>query len=113
MHELSIAMSIVDIAIEYAQRDDAHEVREIEIEVGTLSGVVVDALDMAMEAAVKHTICDGAEWKITEVQARIRCPESGESHPVNSLFEPCPECGNYGHELIEGKELRVRSLLVD
>ena len=51
MHELSIAMSIVDIAADYAARDNAKCVTEIEIEVGTLAGVVIDALDFAMEAA--------------------------------------------------------------
>ena len=113
MHELSIAMSIVDIASDYAQRHDARHVREVEIEVGNLSGVVVDALDLAMEAAVKNTICEGAAWQIKEVRAKVRCPESGKEYPVDSLFEPCPECGAYGHELLQGKELRVVSLLVD
>lgn len=113
MHELSIAMSIVDIASEYAKEDNAQMVREIEIEVGTLSGVVIDALDMAMEAAVKNTICEHAEWKIVEVQAKILCDRSGTGYKVESMLEPCPECGEYGHALVQGKELRVCSLLVD
>ena len=71
MHELSIAMSIVDIAAEYAARDNAKCVTEIEIEVGTLAGVVIDALDFAMEAAIKNTkqFCD--EQGITEKAIKV------------------------------------------
>jgi len=113
MHELSIAMSIVDIAADYAARDHAKCVTEIEIEVGSLAGVVINALDFAMEAAIKNTICEGAEWKIIEVKARGSCPERKSSYEISDLYSPCPYCGEYGHKLMQGKELRVRSLLVD
>lgn len=113
MHELSIAMSIVDIASDYAARDRAKCVSEIEIEVGSLAGVVIDALDFAMEAAVKSTICEGAKWKFIEIIARGLCPEKNKSYEISDLYSPCPYCGKYGHELVQGKELRVKSLLVD
>ena len=113
MHELSIAMSIVDIASDYAARDHAKRVSEIEIEVGNMAGVVIDALDFAMEAAVKSTICEGAKWKFIEVAAMVTCPDKNKSYEISDLYSPCPHCGKYGHELIQGKELRVKSLLVD
>ena len=113
MHELSIAMSIVDIAADYAARDNAKCVTEIEIEVGTLAGVVIDALDFAMEAAIKNTICEGAKWNIIEINARASCPDKNRSYEISDLYSPCPYCGKYGHELTQGKELRVKSLMVD
>ncbi len=113
MHELSIAMSIVDLASDYAARDNAKHVSEIEIEVGSLSGVVIDALDFAMESAVKNTICEGAKWKIIEIKARGACPDKNTSYEISDLYSACPYCGKFGHELVQGKELRVKSLLVD
>lgn len=113
MHELSIAMSIVDIASDHARKDNADRVKEIEIEVGSLSGVVVEALNFAMEAAIKNSICDNAEWKIIEIPAMAICSQTKKKYPVNDLYSQCPYCGKYGHELILGRELRVKSLLVE
>ena len=113
MHELSIAMSIVEIAEEYAEKNEARKVNEIEIEVGSLSGVVIEALDFAMSAAIKNTICEQAGWKIIDVQAKSVCPSTGKEFVVTGLYEPCPYCNEYGHELIQGRELRVKSLIVD
>ena len=113
MHELSIAMSIVEIAEETALENKAKKVKEVEIEVGSLSGVVVEALDFAMSAAIKNTICEQAAWKIIEVQAKSVCPSTGKEFVVKELYEPCPYCNEYGHELIQGRELRVKSLIVD
>ena len=53
MHELSIAMNIIDIAGEYAAKANTKTINEIEIEVGELSGVVIEALEFAMENAKK------------------------------------------------------------
>ncbi len=113
MHEFSIAMSIVDIATEYAVEDKAEKVKEIEIEIGTLSGVVPEALELAMEAAVKNTICETAAWNIRILRAKMICPVSGREFQVETLTDPCPECGDYGHELTQGNELRVKSLQVE
>ena len=55
MHELSIAQSVVDLAEEVAEKEKADSVVSIDIEIGTLSGVVVDALEFAMEMTVKNT----------------------------------------------------------
>ena len=113
MHELSIAMSIVELAEEYAGKEHAEKVTELEIEVGDFSGVVIDALEFAMEEAVKESICQGAVWKIIPVHPLARCGSCGHTyHPV-SLFQPCPACGGYGAEILQGEELRLRSILVE
>ena len=113
MHELSIAIGIVDIASDHAKKNNARQVKEIEIEVGSLSGIVIDALDFAMDAAIKNSICDNAQWKIIEIPARSVCTTTKKEYPSNDLYSKCPFCGMYGHELISGRELRVKSLLVE
>ena len=44
MHELSIAMSIVDIVREEAVKAGGGEVTEVVVNIGSLSGIVADAL---------------------------------------------------------------------
>jgi hydrogenase nickel incorporation protein HypA/HybF len=50
MHELSIAMSIVDAAVEESQRRNL-KVSAVHLRLGALSGVVKDALLFSYEVA--------------------------------------------------------------
>ena len=113
MHELSIAMNIVEISTDYAIKNDSEKVLEMEIEVGELSGVVEEALDFAMGAAIKNTLCEGASWKIVKIKALAKCKSAGKTYELDNLYSACPFCNEYGHELVQGKELRLRSILVE
>ena len=50
MHEFSIALNIVDIASKTATDASATKINEVEIEVGILSGVIIEALEFALES---------------------------------------------------------------
>lgn len=56
MHELSLAMSIADIAKKTALKESATIVREIEIEVGDLAGVDTSALSFSLDAVIARDI---------------------------------------------------------
>ncbi len=113
MHEFSIAMSIVDIAADHARKENAETVREIEIEVGELSGVVIDALEFCLEAAVKESILEGAERKIVSIPGKARCRACSHEFGIHDLYDVCPKCNSPAPEIILGRELRVKSLLVE
>jgi len=59
MHELSIAMNIIDIADEYLKKSDAARIYNIDLEIGELSGIIPEALKFAMNHAVK-----GLFWRM-------------------------------------------------
>lgn len=113
MHELSIATNIVEIADQYVTKNGASKVLEIELEVGTLSGVVLDALEFAADAAFKDTILENAKRVIHQIEAKARCENCGHEFKVDNHFTPCPKCASFQSQLLEGTELRVVSLLVD
>lgn len=113
MHEFSIAVGIIDIALEHAESAGAKKVNEIELEIGELSGVIYDAMEMAMESAVKGTLLEGAAITIKKIPGRARCNSCGAEFELQQLFDPCPECGTFNPEIISGKELRVKSLNID
>ena len=60
MHELSLAVNIVEIAEENAQSAGVQKFDEIVLEIGTLSGVVIEALEMAMDSAFKNSVLEHA-----------------------------------------------------
>jgi len=113
MHEFSIAVSMVDIALEYADNSSATRVNNIELEIGELSGVVIDAMTFAMEAATKGTLLENARLNIVQVQARASCRLCSNEFKIENMFDACPKCGAYNPSIISGKELRVKSLNID
>ena len=113
MHEFSIAMSIIEIAETEAKKANANAVNELVLDVGTMSGIEFDALETAMEMAVKNTILEQAEIKINKIQAIARCTDCQTEFEVENVFDDCPNCGSLFHKILNGKELKVKSLVVD
>ena len=113
MHEFSIAMNVVEIAAEYAGKEKAKVVREIEIEVGELSGIVLEALEFALESAVKDTILEHARIVMTVIPGKARCIQCYYEYHTSDLFRSCPVCRSCAPDIIGGKELRVKSITVD
>jgi hydrogenase nickel incorporation protein HypA/HybF len=66
MHELSIAMSLVDLACEEKLRRDLPEVHAVHLRLGARSGVVQDALTFSFDLAAAGTCIEGAALKIDE-----------------------------------------------
>ncbi len=113
MHEMSIAQSIVEIASDYAVKNKAKWVSEIELEIGTLAGIEFDSLTFALDVCKNNTLLSKADVKINKVQARARCIDCSSEFEVIRLFDACPKCNSYATQLICGKELQVKSLVAE
>jgi hydrogenase nickel incorporation protein HypA/HybF len=66
MHELSIAMSIVEVASEEAERQGGARVGAVHLKLGKLSGVVREALLFSWDLACDETPIAGAKLAIEE-----------------------------------------------
>jgi hydrogenase nickel incorporation protein HypA/HybF len=113
MHEFSIAVSIVEIAEAEAQKANAVKVKELVLDVGTMSGIEFYALDTALEMAVKNTLLENASLKVNKIQARAKCTKCFHLFDLNQVYDPCPKCNSLFHELMSGKELQIKSIVVD
>ena len=113
MHELSIAKNIIDIARETARQNHINRITEIEIEVGGVSGIVIESLEFAMEMSVRNTILENAKTTIIKIPGKARCLNCNFEFEINSYYAQCPECQHYKFDVIQGKELRVKSLIAD
>ncbi len=113
MHEFSIAVSIIEIAEKEARKAGAAEITELTLDVGTMSGIEFYALDTALEMAVKKTMLERAKLTINKIQARAKCSECGNEFDINNVFDPCPKCTSLFHESLSGKELKIKSIIVD
>lgn len=112
MHELSVVMGILNIAKNETAKAGANEVEMIELEIGTLAGIEFDSLDFVWPSAVKNTVLENAVKKIDIVQAKGKCMECDTIFELENVYDPCPKCNNYLKGILQGKELRVKSLEV-
>jgi hydrogenase nickel incorporation protein HypA/HybF len=111
MHELSIAMSIVEMAEEESARHGGGKVRVVHLKLGKLSGVVKEALLSSYEMACESTSLEGSQLLIEEISIEVFCPQCEVARPVTSIqWFACPECGSATSEVLHGKELEVVAL---
>ena len=68
MHELSIALSIVEGVAEEAEQHGGGPVRAVHLRLGRLSGIVPEALLFSYEVACEGTSLQGSELRIEEVE---------------------------------------------
>jgi hydrogenase nickel incorporation protein HypA/HybF len=114
MHELSIALGIIDGAAEEAGRHGARSVQTVHMRLGALAGVVKAALESAFELAREGTLLAGARLDIEDVPAVVRCPACQRDHVLASLqCFTCPACGSPAAEVISGRDLEITALEIE
>jgi len=112
MHELSIAMSIVEMAQEEAERR-AVRVDAVHLELGPLSGVVAEALLFSYEMACSGTPLEGSRLVIKSIPIEVYCPACKTEKTLHSMqWFCCPECGAPTSDVIHGRELAITALEV-
>ena len=112
MHELSIVMGIIGIAETETAKAGGHAVEEIELDIGTLSTVDMDAFDFAWTQGVKDTLLEHSRKNVNRIEGQARCMDCDVRFSVQEVYDPCPACGGHLLEILQGKELRVKSLVV-
>jgi hydrogenase nickel incorporation protein HypA/HybF len=113
MHELSIVMSIIDIATKQIENSEATEIEEIELEIGALSGIEEKSFEFAWNQGVKNTALQNAVRKINHIEGVAGCMDCMIDFSIKNLFDACPICGGHFLNIKKGKELKVKSLLVN
>ena len=112
MHELSIALSILEVAGEEAERRGVR-VLAIHLRLGPLSGVVQEALLSAYEIARTGDALENADLLIEEVPVQVHCPTCQTTRPVVSVQQLCcAECGTPTPQVVSGRELEIVALEV-
>jgi hydrogenase nickel incorporation protein HypA/HybF len=111
VHELSIALSILDVAEEEAERRGGVHVEAIHFKLGTLSGLVKRALISAYELACEQTPFEGSRLIVEEVPVVVYCVQCQAERPVHSLQRfCCAACDTPASPVLQGRELQLAAL---
>jgi hydrogenase nickel incorporation protein HypA/HybF len=110
MHELSIAMSIVELAEEEIEQRGGR-ISAVHLKLGALSGVVKEALLSSYEMACADTCLEGSRLIFEDVPVIVFCPHCQAQRSLSSVqWFCCSECGTPTAEVVQGKELEVVAL---
>ncbi len=109
MHEVALAERALQIALATAEKNGGGRITKVRVLIGKASCVEPDTFRFAMEIAARHTLAQGCEIDIEHVPLRLRCRQCGSEHE-GELLAPCPVCQAIGLELLQGRELQIKSI---
>ena len=113
MHELSIALSLVELAREESLKHGG-QVTAVHIKVGRLSGVVSEALMSCYAMASADTPLDGSRLVIEDVPIIVFCARcESQFEPVGDIWFACPDCGESTPDVRQGRELQLVALEIE
>lgn len=114
MHELSVAMALLDQIEATALPRDAIRVHRATIRVGPLSGVEPDLLMRAFEVArLARSITTQTVLMIETAEVRVACPDCGGEGAASVNNLTCPHCGGRHTRLLHGDELLLLQVELD
>jgi hydrogenase nickel incorporation protein HypA/HybF len=117
MHELSIALGLVEVACEALAGCDPppNRVQSVLVRIGALSGVVSEALEFCYGLSVAGTPLEGSRLVVQEQPVVLFCPRCQENRTLDDdLGFRCPVCNTLTSQIVHGRELELVSMeLID
>ena len=110
MHELSIALSMIEQILEEAERNGGGAVEIVHLRLGVLSGIDGEALRFAYEMACEGTELAGSRLELKTIPLLVYCPQCATTHSPSVMEVLCPRCVTPAQEILEGRELDVSAL---
>src|SRR5687768_13575090 len=93
MHELSIAIDLIDAAAAEMERLGSAHLIAVHLRLGRLSGVVKEALVFSFDAAAAGTRIEGARLQIEDVPVIVWCSAcDAEWELPDHTRRRCPQC---------------------
>ena len=110
MHELSIAEDLSSIVLDEAKRAGLTNVSKVDISFGQMVQIVPDIFRFAFAECVRGTIAEAAEVDIEIIPLKMKCASCGNDFNVNNNRFVCLVCNSTELEIINGKELFIKSI---
>jgi len=114
MHELSLALNILDIASDESEARGGTDVKAIHIRLGPVSGVVKEALVSAFGLARESSPFSDCRLVIEDVPVCIDCPACEAECTAESIqVMRCSECSTPAARVISGDEMEITAMEIE
>ncbi len=107
--------NILQIILEYAEKNKAKKINSVNLKIGALSDVIPEWAQMYFDMLTKDTIAQQAKLVIEIVKVKIQCRSCQHSFTVSKPEEGfmCHSCESSDIEIVEGRELQVTSIDIE
>lgn len=132
MHEWALAEAVVMSVVEFARSRDASRVKRVVISLGELQAIDKEILSFALEELRKNSPLPIDEFVLEDEEAVFRCRacgfewrlrdvgELGEEVREYIHFVPevvhtylrCPKCGSPDFEVVRGRGVRIKEVVL-
>ncbi len=114
MHEVSVALGILDIAERECRAGGYTSVATVTVRVGRGGGILPEALDFAFQAVKANTLAREADFVIDVVPIGGSCNSCGREFETEEKFLfACPHCASPSFQIHKGYELQLVELEVN
>ncbi len=110
MHELRIAEDLSRIVIEVATKEKLSKVTAVNLSFGRLTAIVPEIFESAFREAVRDSISENAEVFIEIIPVKLKCCDCGNEYEMGDNNFLCYKCNSARTDIINGKELFVKSI---
>jgi len=110
MHELRIAEDLAAIVLEVAAKEKLTRVRKVSIAFGQLVSIVPEIFESAFNVAVIGSLAENTELSVEILNVRLKCKSCGNDFLLDSNLFSCTVCGATDMDIIQGKELFIKSI---
>lgn len=143
MHEVSLALGMVDELIRIADKNNAKNILKVNLKIGKMSGIVTDSLKFAFDAVkLEHPILISTAICIEEIPLVYECIDCGKTFspqdgsalsvrlsgfaeanespeatgadtPEDAVFPFCRDCNSFNLKVLSGEEMDIANLEVE
>lgn len=110
MHELSLAVEIVQIVETAIAQNNLQVVDRLRLTVGELASVEKPAMDLALSTALAGTLAENAAIEYIDEPGQGICQACGATVAVHQYHEPCEACGGFPVRITQGQALKVKAI---
>lgn len=110
MHEFSLVQSLLTIVQDKVKENRGGKVTKILVKVGTLSGAEPELLESAFQFLKDGTCAEEAILTVIKEKAQVKCRKCGTIYFPKDLDLTCPNCGNWGGEVLSGESIYLERL---
>jgi len=111
MHEVAIVDALIAQVEEEVRRAGVSgRVVRLDLTIGRLSGVSVEAIRFALELLAPGTVVESARVEIRQPAAVACCAACGHRADIDHVPAHCPRCGSRELSVEGGRELLLESI---
>jgi hydrogenase nickel incorporation protein HypA/HybF len=113
MHEMSIAMNLVDIMSNVLHEHADPRLVSVTVKVGCMTGIVPESLEMAFSIVAEQTFGHVPELIIEQIPISGCCRDCGHTFVFTRFPVTCENCESINVEPSGGRELELTALEVE